>query len=382
MNIAVNDKLNLGKVTDDPMTSYTLPSAWFYDREIYEIERDRVFHRGWTFVGHRNELANPGDYIAIDISGEPVAVVRGRDGELRGFFNVCQHRGHRLLEGRGNLKAVMTCPYHAWSYGLDGSLRSARGSDAMPGFKKEDFCLKQVRVDELAGFVFANVDAGATPLAHLMPGLAAEMLRWYPDAEDMRLYDRTDFEIEANWKVVVENAIEGYHFDLSGPCHTSFAETMSDRDGNRVTNHDGWISFFIAPGTDDNTAYPFPEDGGGQTDHYAAFVVFPNLVFYTLPYANIVSAFVCVPTGPETTRLESYMYVPSGEEIDETTEKAVTFFNERLSPEDISLNVGVQIGLRSRGYDQGRFIINETDTLRSEHTVHYFQKMVRDAMFA
>lgn len=374
--------LPLGKFTDDPLTSYTLPSVWYHDREIHEMERTRVFHRGWNFVCHRNEVANPGDYAAMDICGESVAVVRGRDGELRGFFNVCQHRGHKLLTGRGSLRASIVCPYHAWSYGLDGELRAARGSDKMPGFDKSEFCLNRVRIEEYGGFVFANADAGAKPLSEQMPGLDAAMAEWYPDLDNLEFHSRTDFEIAANWKVVVENAIEGYHFDLSGECHRSFSETMNRKKGNAVTNHEGWISFFIGPGESTNTAYPFPREGGGQTDHYAAFVVFPNLVFYTLPYANFVSAFLTVPTGPETSRLESYMYVPRGAGIDETTEQAIEFFNKRLSPEDIELNVGVQAGLRSRGYEQGRFIVDMDDTLRSEHTVHYFQKMVVDAVSA
>ena len=382
MQTSLQHDLPLEGFVDDPSHSYTLPSAWYYDRQLFELEREKIFHQDWYFACHRSEVSKPGDYVAVDILGESVVVIRDKDSELRGFFNVCQHRGHKLLTGRGGGKSAITCPYHAWTYNLDGKLRGAKYSEKVPGFDKADFCLPEVHVAEFAGFVFVSIADNPRPMESRFPGLEKDIDKWYPTLGDMVLYDRTDFDIDANWKVVVENAIEGYHFHISGPCHQSFAETMHDDDSSDISNQDGWIRFLVGPGMFDNSAYPFPENGGGVTDHYSVFVLFPNLALYTLPYANFVSAFLTVPLGPEKSRLESYMYVPAGVEIDETTEKAVEFFNTRLSPEDISLNLGVQAGLRSKGYNQGRFIINPDQCLRSEHTVHYFQKMVRDAVLA
>ena len=140
-------------LSDDPTLSFTLPSKWYLDAEVYEREKEAIFYRNWIYVTHVSALARAGDYATLKVADEHVFVVRDHKGALRAYYNVCRHRAHLLLEGHGNAK-VITCPYHAWAYGLDGTLRNAPLSDDVPGFDKSQFCLAPVRVEELFGLGF------------------------------------------------------------------------------------------------------------------------------------------------------------------------------------------------------------------------------------
>ena len=151
------------QVDPDPRLARTLP-AWAYtDAAHFGREVRAVFHRSWQYAGALAQLARTGDFVTADAAGQPVAIVRGEDGTLRGFHNVCRHRGHPLLAGAGCVQRVV-CPYHAWTYGLDGRLRTARGAEGTPALA--DVALAPVRVEVLAGkFVFFNLDPDAEPLA-------------------------------------------------------------------------------------------------------------------------------------------------------------------------------------------------------------------------
>jgi phenylpropionate dioxygenase-like ring-hydroxylating dioxygenase large terminal subunit len=245
--------------TDDAGTSFTLPSTWYFRPEVHEQEKEKIFYRSWRVVCHGSEVAGPGDYMTVDVQGQGVFVIRGRDTTLRAFYNVCQHRAHELLQGKGNLKAVITCPYHAWAYGQDGGLRTARNCEAVVGFDKKDFSLKAVRVEEFCNLVFVNLDDGAVPLAEQAPGLEAEVREHVPGFDDL-VYGSTstfgDSVMEAGWKVVVDNYVECYH---CGPAHPAFAD-MIDMACYRHTI-DGITAFQLGPETKpENSAYNFSAD--------------------------------------------------------------------------------------------------------------------------
>ncbi|MBT4908230.1 MAG: Rieske (2Fe-2S) protein, partial [Rhodospirillaceae bacterium] len=199
------DLFPVDNFTDDPTTTFTLPSPWYFKPEVFEKEKEEIFFKSWRVVCHASELANPGDYATVDIHGQGVFALRGRDGNLRAFYNVCQHRAHELLQGSGNVKAVITCPYHAWAYGSDGALRTARNCENVKGFDKADFGLKSVRIEELCGLIFFNLDDDAVPLAQQAPGLEADIRAQIPYWDELELTDIYDFggrPIEAGWKVV------------------------------------------------------------------------------------------------------------------------------------------------------------------------------------
>ena len=142
-----------------PERALTLPAPYFYDEAIFRAERERIFYPAWHCVGHVNELAEPGGFLTLDVLDQSIVVLRGDDGLIRGFHNVCQHRGNRLLdERRGKLGSVLRCGYHSWCYGREGSLRSAPRTERLPDFDRKDFGLRPVRTEILGSFVFVNFD--------------------------------------------------------------------------------------------------------------------------------------------------------------------------------------------------------------------------------
>ena len=186
----------------------TLPPACYHDPEFYRREVERIFTAGWMVVGRVDHLAAKGDYLTVDYAEVRLFVVRDLGGTIRAFANTCRHRGARLLEGRGNCRSIV-CPYHAWTYSLDGALKGAAGMEETHGFRKEDYGLVEARVETWGGFLFVSVAPDS-------PGLAG-WLGDLPDAlamyrlEDMVTTRRVAYDVACNWKVWVENFMEGYH---------------------------------------------------------------------------------------------------------------------------------------------------------------------------
>ncbi|HLY51434.1 MAG TPA: Rieske (2Fe-2S) protein, partial [Steroidobacteraceae bacterium] len=135
---------------EDQEAGYSLPARYFYDEEVFRHEKSKIFFKSWHLVAHVNELRTPGSFVTHDIFEQSVIVIAGRDGELRAFHNVCQHRGNRLLEARRGKTPTLTCGYHAWTYALDGCLRGAPNIQGVAGFQKSDHGLKPVRVERFA----------------------------------------------------------------------------------------------------------------------------------------------------------------------------------------------------------------------------------------
>jgi len=358
----------------DPTRSYTLPARYYWAPEIFEQEKEAIFYRAWNFVGHVEALREPGDYVTGRILDQGIFVIRGKDGVLRGFHNVCSHRAHELLKGEGRAK-VITCPYHAWSYHADGRLRTARGCEKVEGFAKEEFCLKPVQVEVFANFVFANLDLSAPPLAGQVPGLEAEMRRYEPDLDKLTFAHRLTFEIKANWKNVVDNYLECYHCT---PAHPAFVDLVDIKSYRSVTY--GIHSSHIGQaGRAGNSAYSFEGVGDGREQSFGGWWLWPNLTFNTFPGAGNMTVLHIMPTGPETTYEHFDIYL-----MDKTPQPcewdAINYIDKVLQPEDIGLVESVQRGLHSRGYHQGRFIVDRDRTEMSEHAVHHFHGLVLDAL--
>ncbi len=355
----------------DPARSYTLPARHYFDPEIYAREKEAIFYRAWNFVGHVEQLCEVGSYVACSVADQNLFVIRGKDRQLRAFYNVCAHRAHELVKGQGRAR-VITCPYHAWSYHIDGRLRTARGSDKVEGFDKEEFCLKGVQVAELCGFVFVNLDPQAPSLKSLAGTLEQEMRRYAPDVDRLTFAGRLTYELKANWKNVVDNFLECYHCT---PAHPAFVDLVDIANYRSVTYQ--IHSSHIAPaGRADNTAYEVPQ--GSLTD-FAAWWLWPNVTFNTFPGPGNMTVLHIMPTGPETTR-EHFDFYFMDKTPTECERGAMKYIDEVLQPEDIGLVESVQRGLHSRGYAQGRFIVDRERSYISEHAVHHFHGLVLDAL--
>ncbi len=363
-----------------PERAMTLPARYFYDEGVFEAEREHVFYPAWHCVAHVNELKEPGAFVTFDILDQSVVVMCGDDGGIRAFHNVCQHRGNRLLAARrGRLGSVLRCGYHSWCYGRDGALKSAPRSERLPDFDKKDFGLKSVRVDRLGSFVFINLDAGAAPLAGLGAGAEAKMAHYLPDLPEMTLIEEVDVVVPANWKVIMDNSIEGYHFGLSGPVHKELA-ALIDFKRYSLEAHDKWWTYIGPPKEGVQEAYGAPLAGATwQTDWFFNIGIWPNTTFYCFPFADICGTFIMLPLEPEKSLLRFGYYGPQ-RAMPDATKACIKWMNEKLGPEDIELNVTTQKGLRSFGYDQGRYLIDPERSNESEHLVHHFHSLVHDAV--
>lgn len=361
----------LNRFHRDPEKSYTLPASYYIDPAIYEREKAAIFYRSWAFAGHVSQLREAGDYVTCRIADQNLFVIRGKDGELRAFYNVCSHRAHELLTGSGCAK-VITCPYHAWSYHADGRLRSARGSEKMAGFNGDEFCLKPVKIEEMMGFVFINLDPAAPSLKSLAPELEADVRRYEPALDKLVFRKRLSWEVKANWKNAVDNFLECYHCT---PAHPAFADLV-DVKNYRTKTYGIHSSHIGPPGRTDNTAYKIP---AGQSSDFAGWWLWPCATFNTFPGPANLTVFHMTPTGPETT-LEHFDFYFAADGDAACEAAAIEYIDKVLQPEDIGLIESVQRGLHSRGYHQGRFIVDRDRTHMSEHGLHHFHGLVLEAL--
>ncbi len=355
---------------------WTLPARYYTDPAIFEREKERIFLRSWLWVGHESQIQEPGSYLTFDIYDQGVALVRGQDGTIRAFHNVCQHRAHRLFEGAGRI-AVITCPYHAWAYGLDGALRTARGSERVPGFDLAAFGLKPVRAESFFGFLMVNFDNAAPSFASQMPTLALQVRTrapWLgslePRADDAY---RADEEVGCNWKVLLDNCTECYHCAVSHPAFAELVdlETYRIEVGAWHTMHTGSCP------RPRNAAYDYGADA--PVRDFTFWHVWPNITFGIMPGSEGFSAFSMDPVGPTRCRTRSQHLKRPGPAT--AADRARDAYGSTvLWPEDKSIVESVQRGLASRGYDRGRFVVNADRHDLSEHAAQFFQGRIRAAL--
>ncbi len=367
MNVIPRHVCDLGRFDADPAKSYTIPANYYTDPAIYARETQAIFFKAWNYAAHVSQLVAAGDYVTVRIADQNIVVLRGQDGVLRAFYNVCSHRAHELLQGCGHT-GIITCPYHAWTYHTDGRLRSAVGQKRVEGFAAEEFALKQVRLEEYAGFVFVNLDTDAAPL-HTQAGNLADDIKGYcPDVPALKFAHRLTYEIKANWKNVVDNFLECYHCSVA---HPAFVDLV-DIKNYRTKTHGLYSSHISPPGRADNTAYHIPE---GPASNFAAWWLWPNVTFNVFPGPANITVLHIQPTGPETT-LEHFDFFFVDSTPSEAERQAIDYVDKVLQPEDIGLVESVQRGLHSHGYTQGRLMVDKDLSHNSEHGLHHFHALV------
>lgn len=365
------------RFTADPMRSSALPGYLYSDPAVLAEEKRRLFYKSWQVAAHDSELPNAGDYVCATIVDQGLFVLRGADGQVRAFFNVCQHRAHELLKGRGNVKSVIVCPYHAWSYELDGSLRGARATRGIPDFDPKSYGLEPVRLERHLGFLFVNLDADAPSLGDLAGDMFADMAREMPWIDELVVNPAYSFNpdqgalLDSNWKVLAENCLECYH---CGPAHKAYVD-MIDVGQYTLMRHGAWMKSVAPVRSGDSTAYRVRTDEPVQ--HNAFWHLFPNIEFGLMPGSRALSAFVFTPVGAEQTQVSSLMLTLPGEGL---AEDRVEYLTNVLWPEDAAICASVHRGLKSLGYRQGRFIAAADRTSISEINVHAFQRRYAAAM--
>ena len=365
----------------DPRKGTSMPAPFFFDQGVFDEEKAKIFMNCWHVVGHVSEFAKPGDFVVQDIFEQSVIVMAGQDGKITAFHNACRHRGNRLIEERrGNKTGVIRCAYHSWCYNQDGSLRAAPRTENLDDFNKKDWGLRNVRLEIFASFVFITLDSNARPVAEIANGAEEEMRRFLPDLDNLVLSSETDVIVDANWKVIQENSIEGYHFDLSGPVHKDLA-ALINFEGYTLTPHGEWWTYIGPPNTGAKEAYGVPLEGSTwQTDWFFNVGIFPNTTFYSFPYTDMVGTFIMIPLTPEKSLLRFGYYTPKDRPEPPVTKAAIQWMNTQLGPEDIELNISNQKGLHSLGFGSGKYLIDPARPNQSENLVHHFHTLCYKAI--
>ncbi len=356
----------------DPGNSMSLRSEAYVEPKWHDAEVTSVFARTWQWIGHVEKLTQPGSYVAATVAGMPIAVVRDLAGTLRAFYNVCKHRAHELLSGSGTTRAIV-CPYHAWTYDLGGGLKAARRADAMETFDKSQICLDQVQVEEFGGFVYVNLDSKAAPLVEQAPDLAEEIALWAPDVAQLTHAKRLSYDVNTNWKNVIDNFLECYHCHIA---HREFVDLV-DMNTYEVKTHGIWSSHFAEAGKHDNSAY---DVSGASITQHSVWWLWPNTCLLRYPGRGNFMVFQVLPAGPGRT-LETWDFYFETAELLEAEEQSVHYVDDVLQQQDIRIVESVQRGMRTPAYEQGRIVFDpaRSGSGLSEHGVHHFHGLLLEA---
>jgi len=302
----------------------------------------------------------------------------GDDSELRAFYNVCQHRAHELLpEGSGNVARAIVCPYHAWAFEKTGELRGAPRSENRPSFNKKDFSLKSVKLEMFLDSAFVNLDPNAIPLSEIAGDLEDDIRSRAPfvnelDTSQSRFIadDIGLTNINAGWKVVVDNYVECYHCEHA---HKDFCYIIS----MDTYKHDAfglWARQLGEDIKDDNTAYKLEPNAPFKKS--AFWFLWPNTTINILPGAEVLNFAIVRPTAIDKCLFEGHS-ISTSEKFHKGRQD---YTANVLVPEDIALCESVQRGLKSKGYDQGPLIVDPSRSGRGEHALHHFHRLVQKAM--
>jgi phenylpropionate dioxygenase-like ring-hydroxylating dioxygenase large terminal subunit len=340
----------------------TLPWTWYADPEVLRLEGERIFARTWQYVGHTGQVAE-GGFFAATAGQIPVVVTRARDGRLRAFLNVCRHRGHVVAHGAG-LRETLQCPYHAWTYGLDGQLRKAPRSDREPGFDADELALVEIGVDTWGPLVFVNPDPDSEPLAPALgdvPARVAEIL----DLDALEFRFRAEFELDVNWKVSCENFLECYHCAVAHPGFSASVDVSPDA---YLLEANGLVSSQVGPLRPNGASFL----ADGEVPRSQFHFLWPNFNLNVFPGHPNLSCGPIVPLGPERTgRFLDYFFAP---DVDQAWVDELLAFDTQVGLEDRALVEGVQRGVRSGVLAEGRLLSE------SEQLVAHFQRLCAEAL--
>ncbi len=354
----------------------TLPAEYYTDTEIHELEKKHIFSRFWQYVGPKDKLSRPGDFLTYRAGNIPIVVVCDDDGDLRGFVNVCRHRGTEVVpEPSGNRRSLQ-CLYHGWTYGLDGRLRAAPRANEQADFRTEDYALPNVQVDTWGPFVFVNPDLDAVPLREQLGELPDVIEASGIDFDTVRYTSRIDYDLASNWKVVVENFSECYHCPIA---HPGLSDLL-DIDAYRVVEYE-YFQTHVAPLRQAAKTGEASGDWDASWDVRKGHVkdgsfnwLWPNFMVVIYPGPSALSTNLIVPVGVDRT-LAVYEFFFS-EEVTDEERAEITGYIDLIQREDIPLCESVQRGMKSGFFDQGTLMLTR------ENGIRHFQRLVHKCVTA
>jgi choline monooxygenase len=342
----------------------TLAWSAYSDPALPALERDRIFARAWQYVGHLGELGEEVGYFAGRVGDIPIVVTRARDGVLRAFLNVCRHRGSVLAVGAA-ARETLQCPYHAWTYGLDGNLKSVPRSNREPGFECEGISLRPASVGAWGPFLFVNPDPEAAPLVDVLGSLPQLVADAGVDVDRLELHGRAESTVDANWKLVSENFLECYHCAVAHPGFSAVVDVSPE--AYELALGDSFSSQF-GPARENNKGF----DTDGEVARSQFHFLWPNTMINIFPGRMNFSIGPVLPAGSE--RTERFLDYFFGPEVEETWISELLAFDGQVGAEDKELVENVQRGVATGLIERGRLLPE------SERLIVDFQRRVQSAL--
>jgi len=361
-------------MSDSGKALRSLEAKYYTDPDIYKKEMRLLLARSWQFAGHVSQVQNTGDYFTFDIAGESLFCVKTQSGEVKAFYNVCQHRAHRLVQGSGNMNAIV-CPYHAWSYALTGELRSGPNIRVVPGFDKSEICLSNIQIEDFCGFLFVNLDPNAEPMDSWFPDVREQLKSFVPHIDSLKPFEWVSIPEKCNWKVSVENYSECYHCQLN---HPTFARGVVKPQTYDIQPQGYCLRHTTECQNLDNMTYEIDLQSNEHAGEYSSWFLWPLFSFQVYP-GNILNTYHWRAIDHENVVVWRGWY--AHEDSDETLLHDLAVQDRQTTvEEDIHLVESVQRGLGSRGYVPGPLVLDPSCGVKSEHSIKALQQWMRDGV--
>jgi choline monooxygenase len=362
---SVRDLLNLYNPANPLEKAWTIPAPWYFDERLAQLERESVFAANWQVAGHLDQVKEPGQFFTFDVNNEPLVVVRGDDGKLRAFYNVCRHHAAAVVPETHGCAKNFRCPYHGWTYGNDGSLKGMVEFEGVCNFDRADNGLVPVHVDTWENFVFVNLDGRAAALSEFLgkvPALVAPL----KITDTLKYFDRRIYTLNCNWKVYVDNYLDGgYHVPHAHKGLSSVVEYT------KYTIENFERACLQSSPLDSSGAL---ESSIGATRQGTAFYlwVYPN--FMLNAYSGVMDTNLVLPLGVNKCAvIFDYYFADTSPAAAKHNRESIAV-SEKVQDEDMAICDSVQRGLRSRAYVAGRL------SLRREAGEHLFHRLLHADM--
>jgi choline monooxygenase len=361
MERSVRDVVNLYNPHDPLEEAWTIPSLWYFDERIVALERASVFSATWQVAGRADQVRENGQFFTVELAGEPLVMARGEDGQLRAFYNVCRHHAAAVVTEAQGCAKQFRCPYHGWTYGIDGALKGMVEFDGVCNFDRAKNGLAPVRVDTWENFVFVNLDGRAAPLRDFL-GIVPELVAPLGLAEKLHFFDRRVYTLNCNWKVYVDNYLDGgYHVPHAHKGLSSVIEYTK----YTIENFER-ACLQSSPLSSDSTS----EAGVAATRQGRAFYLwlYPN--FMINAYEGVMDTNLVLPLGVNRCAVVFDYYFADTSAAAEARHRESIAVSEKVQDEDMAICDAVQRGLGSRAYVAGRL------SVRREAGEHLFHRLL------
>ena len=362
---SVRDLLNLYNPANPLEKAWTIPAPWYFDERLAQLERDSVFAANWQVVGHLDQVKEPGQFFTIDVNNEPLVVVRGDDGKLRAFYNVCRHHAAAVVPEAQGCAKNFRCPYHGWTYGNDGALKGMVEFEGVCNFDRADNGLVPVCVDTWENFVLVNLDGRASSSREFL-GKVPEIVAPLKISETLKYFDRRIYTLNCNWKVYVDNYLDGgYHVPHAHKGLSSVVEYTKYTIEN--------FERACLQSTPLDSSGALESSIGSSRQGTASYLwVYPN--FMINAYSGVMDTNLVLPLGVNKCAvIFDYYFADTSPAAAKHHQESIAV-SEKVQDEDMAICDSVQRGLRSRAYIAGRL------SLRREAGEHLFHRLLHADM--